>query len=1233
MMRRAWMAVAALLIVACGGAQHAGQNEGIDAIRRRAEERPNDPAAQAAWAEAELFMAGGDGEAAERAIARARQLDPESAEIEFLHAMERQLHGDLDESLDAHLRTIALARAGRTPLAASLAEVSVAFVLEFDDAVPDYARRVRDALTPIHAEPGAIGPSARHGIGSALSELAYRDGNLDAVRAISTAQGCSSSWRVAGPFGPRHLLGFDQQLAPEEPGPLAETYDLGPGRGTRPTRALDPRACSLHLGNGPVAGPGTTYAETEITVPAAGEYLVRLESPNSVELTVDDARVTRIDRRSEMISRITYHPVQLTAGTHRVMVKTATRHPNPLLVLSVLPASTFGDDFGDEAPAADRPLGVALRAARAIARADFVGARETLAPHLRDDQATGAMLVLGSIVALSDPLTGQQVAADEGRRLLTLAAERDPRAWYPRMQLANLEPDELTKIRMLRDAIQQWPEVLVLPLTLIDVLEARGWEAQTDAAITLARQVAPTACRPRRAALNAALRRGRSSEVGELSEALVACDARSDARLQHAVRQRRWEDAQREVARIASLEPQSSRYQTADAELTLARQRGDDAAVARLLTELAELRPRAEAVVMMQADRMLAAGDAQAAHQRIEAALREEPESMGDLRRILRAIGGASPIEAFRQDGARVIREYEASGHSYDGPKVLVLDYTVVRVFDDGSQLELTHQIVRVQSEEAVDDEGEFSPPEDAQLLTLRTIKADGRRLEPDEIQGKDTISMPNLAVGDYVEYEYLRASPAPGGFPNGALGDRFYFASFEVPFDRSELTVISPLAMELEVDPRGPAPETETTTEDGLRVRRWRVRESRPHTQEPGAVAAREYLPSILWAHNATWPAYVESLRDVLADREVRDPAHVRLVREIVGQDGNASPEQRARRIYQWVLTNVEDTNDPFGQAATMVHARTGNRSRVLLYLLHIAGIDADLALARSFAGDATQSDVADDETYAFLVVRMQGSSGPNWLWPGARGAPFGFLPLEPMIRGQQALVLDERGERTTVGDPGIESDLTNIELDVRLDGEGGAHVEVVETFRGAAAVAWRNQLEGVPAAHLEEIFERQYVARIAGGARMTELRITGREDAEQPLVLHYAFDVARLGRLTGDAHLVPQLYSLELASSYAPLARRATTQVMPGGARDVTMRVHLPEGAQAPVLPDERTMGGPSGMQATWRASAQGNVVTVERRVRLPRARVTPEQYPELARFARAYDEAEAIELRVGM
>src|SRR5690606_16119146 len=112
--------------------------------------------------------------------------------------------------------------------------------------------------------------------------------------------------------------------------------------------------------------------------------------------------------------------------------------------------------------------------------------------------------------------------------------------------------------------------------------------------------------------------------------------------------------------------------------------------------------------------------------------------------------------------------------------------------------------------------------------------------------------------------------------------GNRFYFKSFEVPFHHSELVVVLPAGMVPVLDPRGPAPETLRETQEGLTVLRWVAKESRPLSPEPLSVAAREFLPSVNLGVKVSWEAYVESLRDMLVDKEVVDPAAERAVRAV---------------------------------------------------------------------------------------------------------------------------------------------------------------------------------------------------------------------------------------------------------------------------------------------------------------------------------------------------------------
>lgn len=1223
-----------LALVGCGGATVRTTPLTAADYRTRADALPLDPELALARAEAELFVNGGDTTTAQAAIARATELGASPLRTRMLAAIEADVHGRHGEALDGYLDVLQQASASSDPWAGVIAEVSVASVIEYDDSVPRFVARVRPVFEALYASASAsLGPRARWAIGNVLIDFAYRRGEMDAVRTLATSQRCVTNLRVAGPFGPRQLLDFDRQLAPEEAGPLAAEYDLGVGRGRRATRDSEARGCAVHLGNGPVGGAGTTYAEGTFSVPSAGTYTLRLETPNAIELFVDDRSVARVDRRVEPVGRTTLHALTLTAGEHRFMAKVATRHPNPILITSLFDGDQTSDvELSARETREAHPLAYYLDVTRAMARADWVSARERLGT-IDADAAPSTVLVLATGIAFGDPLRAETVARDDALRFTTEARERDPEVWYAVIQAARFEADNgrvREALAMLREGMDHHPEVLAFALSLVDLLSARGWSDQVEPVIAAMRTRVPDACRPVRAALNQALERGHVPESDRLSEELVTCDARSDARLQRLFRRRDWDAAQTELSRLASMEPRTTRFAILDSELTIARARNDQSRIDELLSQLEALMPQSQNVVLAEVDRLLSRGNEQRARERLLTAFATEPEAMADLRRLARSIFRESPLEAYRRDGAEVIRNFAASGRTYENaPQVLVWDYTVTRLLPDGTIMELTHQIYRAQSEEAIDDLGQFQAPEDALLLTLRTVKADGTRREPDRIAGLEHIEMPSLEVGDYVESEYLRVRPPAAAYDGGAVGDRFFFQSFEIPFDTSQLTLVVPAGVEVAVDPRGEAPETQQRTEGDTRVYHWEVHEAQPLSPEPGAVNAREFLPSIGWAVRAEWPQLVESLRDVLADRSVRDPAAERLVREIVGE-GGSSVEQRAQRLYHWLLENVEDTSDVFGQAAPMLSARTGSRSRLYVYMLGLAGIDADLAIVRSYAFDATESDVPDDDTYGDVAVRVQGSTGPIWVETGMRRSPFGTL--SPLVRGQDALILDAPFERATVSMPDDQVDLHEVDVDLTVAADGDATATITETFHGLGASGWRNELADIPEAQLETLFEQNYVARILPGALMRSLRITGREDPEMPLVFRFEIEVEDIGRVENGARLLPTLFPSSLTSQYARLATRRRAQIVPAAALDVRVAIHAPAGGRVEA-PEARTLSGREGMSVTYASEPITDGLVLTRRVRMHRMRIPPSEYAEFAQLCRATDEQEQREVRVVM
>lgn len=1237
-MKRALVCLFLVVLAAC---KHEGRTTPdrvtIETLRERAARNPSSREHVTRVALAELFAPDGDPARAKEALTRALTLDPNDPMLHFAAGEEALLHGRPAEGAASLLAAIERAKNSDDRRASMIAEAAAE---ELAAALSSH-RRPEEILTPLLAlldDPGRLGPGVTYDIAEIGIAYAYRRGDLPAVTALAERVGCVPSFRLAGPFGPRDLLGFDTHSGPEARGPLAESYDLGPMRGRRATRTVHGRGCTTHLGDGPVAGGGVTYAEAMIELDSAGERWIRLETPNAVELFVDGTSVARFDARRSPTVRTRYVPFTFGAGTHEITVKITTRHPNPVLVLAVtgdagLRRGTAGAGFDPTLPDPAEPGDAYTRAVVEENRGAVVDARETLEADVYEGDAGVPTLVLRSAIALEDPFRPQDASRDDARRLLRRAREKDPMSWYARLALARLaaaEGRDQEAITDIREAAGQWPELVVFPLTLAELLQARGWDAESDQHIARAAEIFPESCAVIEAQRSVAGRLDQIDRYVERTEALVACNARSRARLDVLMDARRWDDALREVDRLAALEPEEIRPRYDATRADIATGRGDIATARELRARVASLFPRADAHVGDLVDQSIAEGQRDQAFSAIERALAAEPTAMAGLRLMRADLGGQDDLAPYRLDGAAVLREFEASGRRYEQPEVLVLDYAVWRVYDDGSSLHYVHQIVKVQSEEAVDSQGEFTPPEGAVLLRLHTIKADGTRLEPDIIAGKETISLPNLEVGDYVEQEYVRSIGPADGLEGAVLGDRFFFQGFETPYDRSEYVVVLPASMNPTLDPRGNLPPPVETRNGDLRELRWRVDRSLPRQREPLSVNAREFLPSVNLGVGATWDQLRTSFADILADRNVEDPAARRLVQNVLRElPRDADDMDRARALYAWVLANIEPADDAFGSAPRMLSGRTGSRARVLHYLYGLADIPSDIVVVRTLTADQTRSPLPDDETYSTLLVRIGPQNAPIYISTNQRGTPFGYVA--PALRGQDAMVLAADGGMVRIPERTVVDDRRTIELEADLAEDGSARIAVKETFTGLSAIGWRNDLEGVPAAELEERFEAAYVARMFPGAELRALEITGRDALDGPLVMEYAFDIASLGHRERDDFILPPLFPTQLAPTYAQVPSRETTQVVAGADIVTTLRIHLPNGATATNLPEPVTVEGPGNARYSSGASLADGWVVVNRRVDVRLMRVEPGAYAALASFCRQADQAEGRALRI--
>lgn len=1208
-----------LALLACGGVQHGGARAPlpIDALRARVANAPDDAALVSELAAAELLWEGGDATRARAVIDRALTMRSDDPALHFLSALQHEQQGRLAETFEAELAALEAARTSDAALGPAVAEVLIGYAASRGADVPDHRARLERAMARLVDEPGHAGTPARLAAAWTLAGLLQRRGEAEEATHAAARVGCIQSARVAGPFGATPMIAFDEPVPAEGPGPLADRYELGAERGEAPTRELETALCSFSLGDEldeELRGPGTWVLEARVDVSEAGAHVLEIRTPNVFRAHVDGEQVAGIDRRTVMGPERVYVPLTLDAGAHEIEIVLATRHPNPFVSLTLTRgSSTFDPRRGAEMPADDDALSRYLGALVARRRGDPVGAREQMRTL---GEGTATLLISHADVTNDDPFLPDAHAADRARRLLERAARLEPDAWYPRYQAARHEQGARESLALMREAADRYPHIASLQLELASWLGERGRTAEADAYIARAREHVPTSCQGLNAELASLRQRGRAEDADARVDELLACDARSRARLNLLQRQRRWDEAAQELERLTPLlEPEVIRA----ARIHLATATGDDSTVQRLREEIARENDREfdEHYPFARVDALVARGDRSGALDALAEAIERRPSESGALRRVRRAFGGDDPLFRYRVDGAEAIRRFETSGRSYDdASEVLVLDYMVVRLHEDGSSEELVHQIFRVQTEEAIERLGQISLP--GHVLTLRSIKPDGRRLEPDSIAGLDHIEMPSLAIGDYVEFEYLRGT-GPGPYRSGG----WIFQNFSVPFDLSRLVLVAPQDLPVVIEPRGPVPEPVESREGDMQVLTWTVEESRPLVDEPYSAVSPERLPQLDFGVHAGWDRYFARLVDGLMGQDPRDPAAERLVREILGAHADAPVEARARRLHRWVLENIEDGGR--GSIPLQLAARAGNRDRVLRYLLEMAGIEARIVFARALGRRSPMELQRDDVYPAVLVMMRREGESPIFTSAAERGIPFGYI--NPTLRGQEAVVLEPGHPTVTVGDQSS-SDLRDIRAEVTMASDGSARVAIEERFHGMGSYSWRRDLEGIPAAELSRRFEQAYVIPMFGQARLVSLEVEGQQDLDAPLVLRYLAEVPTLGRSAADAHAIAPLFQSGLSRIFARLPTRETTEAVMGAHTRLRLAVRGPGAAR--VGPDAE-IAGPKGARATFRSRTEGDVLIVEREVSIPPMLITPEEYPALTRFCMAADQMEAQEIRV--
>lgn len=1127
----------------------------------------------------------------------------------------------------------------------------------------------------------------------ALAAFVDRGGDDAASRRLAEARGCAPAWMRYPPSRPAHLALLSPAVRPPQPPHGGAVRRVVAPRCALVVRSPDGRA-GRHLFETFLVSDAEREVELELEVEDA-DALARVWIGETLVLGRDSARRYFPARMSVRVG--------LRAGASRVSLELATLGNPERVSLFLRDPKTgrrpvgvrFVDDprappSGARAPRA-RFLGVApgpalpwaedladsvlldqLVAWAALERRDADTAEEALARVAKVAPRWAPGLVARALLARVQPARPRAARRDRARAWLAEAIAADPAAARIRVLLAETlleEDDGDAALDVLGPRPAPRDRHWRLAWSRIRALEARGRETEADE--VLAATPAPGACPLVSHRIARARSRGGPVD-GRSAAALIACDGDTELLAERAEAAGQHETAVAERARLASRRPDEP-----SAWIALGRAQnaaGDRERSVESFERAVDVAPRDSSARLALADVHAAVGDVAGARAILEEGIARAPERR-ELAQALVALGGEDPIARFRIDGAKVIAAFEDDERAgrrppYRSPAVLVLDRTVVYVLSSGARLTLTHNIIQVLEKEGLDRWGEIQVPDGAELLAARTIKRNGETREPENL-AKTGLTAPDLAVGDYVEVEYLVVEPPSATFPGGFVGDRFYFASFEAPLDRTELVVVAPEGYPVEFDARAGAPTPTITTERGLRVTTFAARGRPQLVAEPHGPPIAETVPNVLpyaRVDRDAWRTWLieQTYAARRADRSVR-----RAARSVTA--GAKDDRERVARLYAYVTSRIEEGGSLVEEPAAILARRRGSRAVLFMAMCEAVGIPAELWMARplsSGVGPPAPPDVGE-LAYPLVRVAIGGRSGGGVIIDlGRRYAPMG--QLDPALLGAPALPVPdpERGPppgrwppARLVALPGPTSDPARpeggtarvsagwnvvpdigtdderqVSLEVELAPDGSAVVAAEERLVGAVAATWREILSRMPRAEIPRELEQRGLGFHFPGIAVESFSVEGEADLARPLVFRYQFRVPHYARRATDGswELPSSPMPLLLSRRYAALPVRKTPLVLleASAVTRTLVRVRLPSGmSPSGALPAALESEAPAGAGYFRRAVvAEGAflVATIEARIR-PFSRVLPVDYPAFVRFAGRVDAAEAEAIRV--
>ena len=1244
---RILLATAAIAVMAaCGPAPEANTAASLKDVRSAAR-GSSDGEKVGRWLLDEMVAPGGTAKGADDARAQLDKAGSRGLYASLGGGLYDEVHGEPRKAAAEYLAALTFAKKSEDPAAPLAAWFASHHLVGLRGSVANLWEQNKTTLLPLIEAPGHIGwrSLAELHEWSTAEALDKAEVTGDAYDALVTSRmGCAKNLRIAGPFGrntaPDRRSSFAAEAAPWPP-----SWPEEPSRGTTP-HILKTERHRCITATTEKTEDGVFYVETYFETPADRDLLVAVQG--SLATWVDDLSIGERDLREWGVWQRFGGAVRVGKGRHRIVSRVLAdagsirllnldgtaakietdsdaRKPyglnRPTLLANPNPIDELITQIGNEKDPGTTPLVTALVAHAAHIDGLNDVATVVMAPLVNAKDAAPVAILLGAQYARNDVAFPELTRRTNEKELYLRAAMADPRLWYARAWLVLDDAEQrglVEAVEPLRKLASDVPSVPEVTEQLARVYGKLGWRAERMRTAKDLSQRFPDDRDAITLYVSALEEDGALIEADKVAERLKKLDPDSEVELDRAIARRDWKSAIAELRRLEKRRPDRKEIAARIADV-LARS-GDPSAAAAQLEKALSKHPEDAATRLRVADHAYAKGDTMALRRALAEALQAGSKGL-EIREAVEIIEGASLLEPYRADGRKVIREFEAwekTGKRMEGTAARVFDYAATWVHPDGSSEMLEHEILRMQSQEAVSKEAE-QPPPGGLVLNLRVIKPDGSILEPETVAGKQTLTMPHLEVGDYLEIEHITATPGEGPKGKHYRGPHWFFREADKGYWRSEFIVLTPKDKAVDIEVVGTVPLPKTADKGMFLERKWRVDESPPAAEEPDSPNPREFLPSVRigWGINLddTLIRYV----DAASEETPLDPRLKKVARDIASKIPAAKRDERARAVYRWVGEGLQESNETDGRRA--ITGRAGSRQAAFMYLVRLLGIPTELALVKSRIAMPAAGKMSEVEIYDNIVARLDTESGPRWMVVRDKFAPFGYLPAE--LRGQPAIRLVPGTPRDTSPTLGA-ADGVLMEGKAIMKDDGSATVEIAQSYVGRMGIGLRAVFDRVPESKRNEFVETRLLAANLPGARLRDLKIENADDLGAPLVLRIKADLPQIARPVGNKVVLKALFPVNIAQ-VASLATRQTPLLLASSSHvEVKFEIVPPESYRLPAsIPGGELRDGDRSV--TVKDAVEGRSIMLRRVVDIPAGRV--QAGPEYARFVTFTQQADQL------